>query len=388
MFAYTTYSSDRRVQREAEALSSRKEYKVSFLVPKENDSPHNYIMNDVNIIECHIRQYQGNSNLRYIMSYIYFMILAFITCAKSLITRNLDIVHFHNMPDFLVFAAIIPRLFGKKVILDIHDTMPETYAAKFSKESSILFKLFCLEEALCCKFAHKIICVNHIQRDILIERGIPDRKILALLNVPDHKRFIPKADNMAGAKNGTHFKLVYHGSMAKRLGVDLTIQAVSKLTDKIPGLEYYVLGGFEGVDDDRRGFIELSKSMGIDQRVHFTKSIPLESLLPVLYEMDLGVVSNRSNIATALMLPVKMLEYIILNIPVVVPRLKTIQYYFTEDMVSYFEPENVDSLADAILGLYNDEHKRIKQAQTAKKFLDKYGWENHQMDLVNLYKKL
>ena len=88
------------------------------------------------------------------------------------------------------------------------------------------------------------------------------------------------------------------------------------------------------------------------------------------------------------MLPVKMLEYIALGIPVIAPRLKTIEYYFTDDMVAFFEPEDIDSLANAIYTLYRDVQKRKTQVKTAQKFIDTYGWEKHQMDLLRFYDEL
>ena len=107
-----------------------------------------------------------------------------------------------------------------------------------------------------------------------------------------------------------------------------------------------------------------------------------------LAQMDMGIVANRKNIATELMLPVKMLEYIALDIPVIAPRLRTIEYYFSDDMVKYFEPDNVDSLARVILEAYRDEEKRNTQVIMARKFLEQYGWEKHRMDLINLYRNL
>ena len=104
--------------------------------------------------------------------------------------------------------------------------------------------------------------------------------------------------------------------------------------------------------------------------------------------MDLGIISNRKSIATELMLPVKMMEYIALGIPVVAPRLKAIEYYFDRGMVGYFEPESVDSLAGMILSLYEDASKREKQTEKARVFLERYGWENHQLDLLNLYRQM
>jgi glycosyltransferase involved in cell wall biosynthesis len=85
------------------------------------------------------------------------------------------------------------------------------------------------------------------------------------------------------------------------------------------------------------------------------------------------------------MLPVKMLEYVALEIPVVVPRLKAIQYYFSEEMVSYFKPEDSDSLASAIFALYQNRKKRETQASLARRFLERFNWEIHQRDFLALY---
>ncbi|WP_390492043.1 hypothetical protein, partial [Staphylococcus pseudintermedius] len=68
--------------------------------------------------------------------------------------------------------------------------------------------------------------------------------------------------------------------------------------------------------------------------------------------MDVGIIPNRKDSATDLMLPVKMLEYVAMGISVVAPRLKAIEHYFSDDMVSYFQPEDSNSMANAILGLY------------------------------------
>jgi glycosyltransferase involved in cell wall biosynthesis len=289
------------------------------------------------------------------------------------------------MPDLLVFAAIIPRTLKKKVILDIHDSLPETYAAKYDDaENRFLFKLLCWEEALCCKFASKIICVNHVQRDALIKRRIPAEKIIVSMNVPDHKKFSSIHTKQSKNKSSNTFKLVYHGTITKRLGVDFAIRAVAKSFDKIPGLEFHIFGDGDDVEE----FIQLSKLLGIDNIVKFNKMLLLEDLINIVSGMDLGVISNRKNMATDLMLPVKMLEYIFLEIPVVAPRLKTIEHYFTEDMISYFEPENVDSLADTILKLWSNETERKEKAMKAKGFLDIYGWEKQQMDLIDFYKEI
>ena len=108
MVAYTNYSTDARVRREAETLASLPNYKVSILALKENNSPKTYFSENVEVRESNIAKYRGKSSGRYLLSYLKFMLSAFFVCNRLLAKKSLDIVHVHNMPNFLVFSAIIP----------------------------------------------------------------------------------------------------------------------------------------------------------------------------------------------------------------------------------------------------------------------------------------
>jgi glycosyltransferase involved in cell wall biosynthesis len=290
------------------------------------------------------------------------------------------------MPNFLVIAALIPRLFGKKVILDIHDSTPETYFAKYGDgHKRFIYNILCFEEAVCCRFAHKLICVNYPQRNILVNRGIPAKKIAISMNLPDPKWF--NLVKKTGQIKNRHdkFRIIYHGTISNRLGVDLAIQACAQLAKNNPDIELNILGAGDGVHE----CIDLVRKLEADHVVHINNNmIPLENLLTYLEDMDLGIVPNRKNIATELMLPVKLLEYVTLGIPVVVSRLSAIEYYFTPDMVSYFEPEDLESMMNAILNLYKDESRRREIAENAKAFVKKYNWPDQRQELINLYHNL
>jgi glycosyltransferase involved in cell wall biosynthesis len=383
MVVYTTYATDPRVRREAEALASLPGYNVTVVVPKATDLPSATELNGVRVTELNARRYWGNSFFAYLLSYLKFLFAAFWDCSRLALCGKIDVVHVHNMPNFLVFAALLPRLLGKKIILDIHDSVPETYIEKFKNKSPLVFKLLCLEEAICCSMAHRIICVNHPQCDVLVNRGIPAHKISISLNVPDDRWFNGATAGREIRADGT-FNLVYHGTLARRLGVDLTIRALSKLSDQIPGLRFHIVGAGESLEE----LVSLTEDLGLSSKVIFHGLLPIEGLASFLRDMHLGVISNRSNIATELMLPVKMLEYVSLNIPVVAPPLKTIRYYFTDEMLSYFDSENVDSLSSAILDAYSNEEKRLRRAKEAKTFLDRYGWARHKEDFIGLYASL
>lgn len=382
MIAYSNFSTDPRIRRESEALAEHGN-EVNFLVLAEGNDPKTYKVNGVNVIELKMNKHQGRKSFSYFLPYLKFLCFSLWHCSKLFLDGKVDIAHVHNMPNFLVFAGILPRLFGKKIILDIHDSVPETYGGKFGKMPKALYRLLCLEESICCGFADRLICVNEIQKEKLLKRGIPAGKMSVLLNVPDDKIF--KYEKKEQDNHKKTFDLVFHGTIDKILGIDLAIEAVSKLVGDIPGIHLHILGKGRNLEE----FEKLTEKLSVKDRVHFSKkSYPVESLPNLLRNMDLGIIPNKRNMATELMLPVKMLEYTAIGIPVVSARLKTIEHYFSNNMVTYFEPENVESMANAILELYRNEKKTQEQVINARKFIEKYGWEKHQKELVRLYEVL
>jgi len=380
MIAFTRYPFDGRVRLEAESLVEWG-YEVCFLVPKEKATATTYVLAGVIVKELSVVEYGGKNKLQYLLSYLHFMVLAFFACTRLFVQSQVRIFHTHNMPNVLVFAAFIPRLFGCTLILDVHDTVVETYQAKFGRTSGMLLGILRLEERICCAFAHKIICVNHVQRESLIERGIPAEKIATVITMP---RFDPlQRANQHGSGNGK-FRMVNHGTISKRLGNDLIVQAAARLVHEIPNFELHIIGGGDDLDECKA----LSESLGLAEHVHFHKGVPWDELAKKLELMDVGIVANRVNEATALMLPSKLIDYVVLGIPAIVPRLRAIEYYFTPGMVSYFEPENVDSMVATTVRVYKDKEGREQQSRSAKSFLEKYGWHNRQIGLRGLYHDL
>ncbi len=384
MVVYTDYAFDARVRREAETLAANGFQNRCLCLRTSRPGGRRYTLNGVYVHELPISKYRGKSKLSYVASYLFFLMLSAIACLVLLFTRKLDVVHVHNLPDFLVGAALLPRLAGCKVVLDIHDSVPETFATKFSG-SSTLWSVLCAEEQLSAKIAHRVICVNQPQREVVVARGIPENKTFVSMNVPDPAIFGRPRSKPEISRTETGLNLVYHGTMASRLGVDLIIRALAQLRGKGGCARLHLWGH----GDDLAEFQRIAEQLGMNERVFFKPGgYPLAELPERLQAMDIGVVGNRRNVATELMLPVKLLEYIALDIPVIAPRLKTIEHYFSDDMVTYFEPDDVDSLADAISRMSQDPQRRATQAARAKTFLSTHGWQRQGAELVDFYRSL
>ncbi len=379
MIVYAIYSTDNRVRREAETLTACGSFEVTVLCLKENTNARSYKRDEVNVKELNLRKYVGHRTLLYFISYAVFLIKAFLACTLLFLRRKIDIVHVHNMPNALVLAAIVPKLYGKKVILDMHESMPDMYKAKFTGNANLLYKLLCIEEKLSAWISDRVICVNHVQMEITVRRGIPSKKIHIFMNVPDHKRFVIQ-NKRKSRKTYNKFKLVYHGTISERHGIDLAFETVVALKKQIPGVELHLWGR-----GDSLNVLRYKKVTSVSNEVIIHGPVPIEQIPEAISDMDLGVIPNRKNCATDLMLPVKMMEYMALGIPVVAPKLKAIQYYFSDKMLSYYEPENTKAMAEAILEIYQDASRRKSQVEKAKGFLKRYGWEKQSVDFINFY---
>lgn len=381
----TLYSKDARMRRQSETMVNKPGYSVTVFSLQEKERKRHYQLEGVWVEEVKQQKHRGKSKLRYLVVYLNFLLRSFFQCTGKFLKGQTDIIHVHNMPNILLLAAIIPRIFGKKLILDIHDTVIETYLSKFGQPSRLIYQLLYLEERFCCKLAHQIICVNDIQKQVLIERGIPSLKIAISMNVPDDKRFnLNGFSTIQNGRSSRPYRMVFHGTIAKRLGVDLAIRAVERVIKNYPHFEFHILG----YGDDQEECELLARELNIQNHIIFHDFVPLEELPSILKTMDLGVIPNRVDVATELMLPVKLLEYVSLEIPVIAPELKAIRHYFSEDMLQYYQPENIESLAKAICLMIENKDYGKKLTKKAQTFFDRYGWQFHHMDLVSVYEGL
>ena len=114
------------------------------------------------------------------------------------------------------------------------------------------------------------------------------------------------------------FRIVYHGTIAHRLGIDLILRAMARVADRIPA-ELWVYGSGDYLPEA----LALSSQLDLEEKVHFSRTFfPVEQIPEMLAGMDLGIIGNRRNLACdRYMLPVKLLEYVYLGIPVVAPHL-------------------------------------------------------------------
>jgi glycosyltransferase involved in cell wall biosynthesis len=282
------------------------------------------------------------------------------------------------VPDFEVFATWLAKLKRAKVILDIHDIVPEFYAAKFrTGKESVLYRMLIFVEKLSCAFSHHVIISNHIWEKTL-RRSVAEEKCSVIMNYPDETVF----SRRPRTRNDGKFIMMYPGTLNWHQGLDIAVRALGLIKDKAPHAELHVYGK----GDSRNALAELVRERGLEERVFLHDTLPKEQIAEIMANADLGVVPKRDDSFGGEAFSTKTLEFMSLGVPILVSATKIDRYYFNDTVVKFFEPENEADLAEKMLTLITDEKERQRLVANATKFLQDYTWENKKhlyLDLVD-----
>lgn len=368
-----------RVQRQAAALVEAG-FAVDVLCLRAAGEPWRERVDGVDVWRLPVRRHRGTGMAFQLLEYLSFFVLAGTLLTARHLRRRYHSVQVHNLPDFLVFCAAVPKLTGTPVLLDIHDLMPEFFASRAGVTMrSPAVRIVALQERLACRFADRVITVTAEWQATLSERSVARERTAVVMNLADPSLFRWNPRDRSG--DAATFTVLYHGTFSRRYGVDLVVDAAQRLRDVVPGLRVRLLGDGELRDElatmiadrDLGGVVEMSESM-MD-----AAELPAE-----LAAADVGVVPNRSDVFTDGILPTKLLELAAVGTPAVVARTPCVARYFDDEMVRFFEPGGADALAAAIRALADDRVLLDNLGRNAKRFNDTYGWATAAASYVDL----
>jgi glycosyltransferase involved in cell wall biosynthesis len=181
------------------------------------------------------------------------------------------------------------------------------------------------------------------------------------------------------------FRLIYHGAMAPRHGLDLALKAIDVVRQT--GLDVHLT--LHGVGVYQRKLAGLADELGLQGHVQFsTHFVPTAELPKLLREADLAIVPYRDGVFTGGILPTKLMEYAALGIPAIASSTAAIRAYFEGTMVEFFAPGDVEDLARCILRLHQNQARLTELAQNAQKFNQRYNWAAQSADYVALVERL
>ena len=381
MLAYTFYESDNRVRRYAETLARRGD-EVDAIALRRPGQPAFEIINGVNVIRIQRRARDEKGPVSYLKK----LVLFFIRSAWTLSIRHLrspyEIVHVHSVPDFEVFAAIVPRLMGARVILDIHDIVPEFYASKFRvPTNSFVFRVLLRIEQLSAAFSNHVIIANHLWYKTLTERSVARARCTPIINYPDLSIFWRRPRPASGSDD---FVICYPGTLNWHQGLDLAVNAVNLLRDMAPTLKLLIIGD----GPDREKLRVLIHRLELEDRVTMTGAVPIEDVAATMARIDLGVVPKRKDSFGNEAFSTKIMEFMAMGVPVLAANTRIDKYYFNENLVEFFESGDVEELAAKILSLMRDPCRRKTLCEHGVEFVRKNNWDERKWEYLGLVDRL
>jgi len=408
---------DSRIQRQARALAERGD-EVDLVCVGEREE----LRVGDGVIRVHpvATEKAAGGASAYLRDYGRFLTRAAWRLTALDLRRRFDLVEVHNMPDLLTAAALGPRLRGTPVILNMHDTFPELFATKYGRpEGDRLEALLEVEERLSAALASRLITVTDQARLRVEGRGVGVGRTTVVMNSPDERVFGPARAPLQWPAEGP-LRVLYHGGLAPRFGVQTLIEAWRHLNERpssghpaghsssgqpaghsssgqpaggaLSGrpserpqrLHLRVCGSGE----DRDRLAALAAEIDPERIDVAPRPVPFEQIPAELQAAHIGVVPTLHDRFTELLLPVKLLEYIHMGLPVISSRLPGISGYFSERELHEFTPGDPVDLARAIEAVCADPQAARERAARATQKLSGIAWEQQRARYLALVDEL
>ena len=379
MLSYSFYEADARIKQYASALVERGDT-VDVIALRQPGQPARACLDGVNVFRLQTRTVNERGPLTYLFRILRFLVVSGFFMARRHLKEHYQLIHVHSVPDFLVFAAIVPKLSGTPVILDIHDVLPELYASKFRiKHNSFLFRCLVWIERISIAFSSHTIVANHLWCARVAHRCGRPEKCSPIRNYPSRRLFSP---SLRTRKNGK-FVITYPGSLNWHQGVDVAIHAFAKIKDQMDDAEFHIYGQGPAKDS----LILLASELGLKDQVIFHGLLPTEEIVRVMANTDLAIEPKRAGSEFGNeALSMKIFEFMAVGVPLVVSRTKIHQYYYDDSLVKYYDDDNQDQLAANILMLRNDAEARNRQISNALNYVEAHNWDiekSHYLEIVD-----
>lgn len=385
MVLFSYYPSDPRPRRAAEAFADAGML-VDLICLREGPQDAKFDkLNGVEIRRVPISRRRGGI-LGYLYQYLAFLIISSaIIVYRSVSRGRYDLVYVHNMPDFLVLSGLIPKLFGARVILDLHDPMPELMQTIFDlPQSATSVRFLRWVEKWSLRLADSVITVNRACAKIFAARSCPAEKIAVVMNSPDETIFSTReqpSEPRNVERKTKPFVVMYHGSLVERNGLALAVDAFTSVRRSIPSAELHVYGS-------RNEFLErvmqTVRASGLEKAVHYKGQKPLEEIVKAIETCDVGVIPNQRSIFTELNTPTRIFEYLALGKPVIAPRAPGITDYFDGDSLVFFELGSAADLASRIEFVFNNPNDVREITTRARQVHLAHTWQAEKARLLDV----
>lgn len=386
MVTHSFYEGDNRVIRYAEALAEQGDQVEVLALRRSPQLPLAETINGVTVHRIQDRFGKGEGSAwSYLWPLLRFLFVSMRWVGANGRDEKFDLVHVHNIPDFLVFSAWPAKRRGARLILDIHDIVPEFFASKFGAgPQSLLVRALRLIESVSGGFADHVILSNHLWLDKYTGRSAPAEKCSVFINNVDRTIFVPQERQAHGDGDDDGPLILFPGGLQWHQGLDIAIRAFALLRRQLPAARFHVYGD----GSSKRDLVQLVDELGLNDSVRFFDPLSLREISRLMAGADLGVVPKRADSFGNEAYSTKIMEYMSVGVPVVVSATRVDRYYFDDSVVRFFPSGDEEALARAMLEVLTDARLRERMIRNATAYVERNSWERRKADYLRLVDSL
>jgi len=381
---YEEYPRDPRVRRYVNAVNETGINCIIICSRKKNEKYFEELNNN-RIYRIPVSKKRGAFFIT-LLEYITFTSISSTLLIYLSVKYRFKVIHAHSLPDFLVFSALWNKIFGTKIILDLHEIFPELYMARTGAAlTSFKVKLLKTAERLAIGFSDVVLTIHDNARDIFASRnkGI-ENKIHVVMNSVDPAEFSDRNLIDTG-----EFNIVYNGTVVKLLNLTMITEALASLKEKMQEDDFNrILFKIYGDGPALEEILLLAKKLGVDDRVKYMGYIQPAEMSKEILKTSVLVLPPLKNIYSDLFYTIKLIEAVYLGVPVIATRLNTYKEYYREESIFYFNSGSLNELCAKIEEVFYNKELVKKKTENAFKDYSKVNWDIMKKRYLNIINSL
>ncbi len=281
-----------------------------------------------------------------------------------------DVIYAYHPPLTVGISASIIKLFRRvPVVLDIQDMWPDTLKATGMISNPRLLGFVSSICNVIYSYVTKIVVLSPGFKNLLIDRGVPDRKIEIIYNWADEEVLRNITGEMPEEISTLEgFKILFAGNVGLAQGLRVILDAALLLKDHPLKINFIILGQGLQLDDLKRQ----AKDLGLSN-VNFLPAVGWSEVGNFLGAADALLIHLTSDPLFEITIPGKTQAYMAVGKPIIMGvKGDAANLVSWADCGVCFDPEDPAALAEAVNGLMLlSAEDRHKLGANSKKFYDK-----------------
>lgn len=342
-----------------EVLTGIPNYPSGKIYPGYSNRSQRDTIDGISIIRVPIYCSHDANSIRRILNYTSFALSSLLIGLWKV--KRPDVIYVYHPPVTIGLPAIIAKMiFRVPIVYDIQDLWPDSVKASNMLNSSLIISLINYWCNIVYCFSDRLVVLSPGFKSILVDRGVPAKKIKVIYNWCDEKSLLScaKQDFNLAAEIGfsDRFNFVFAGNIGKGQALETVLEAAKILEIKCPHMQMVFVG--DGIEVDRL------KTLAIEiqcNNVVFLGRKPMDEIGEILRLADVLLVHLKKDPLYQVTIPSKTQAYMAIGRPILMAvQGDASDLVFTARAGLTCIPESAVELATAMDKMYQMPHEELE----------------------------